>query len=461
MRINKAHEHLDASQEYTSKSPHVADSPLLKLPNELLIQITSLLAPNQRVDKNGGFGLDLEQRQKFPQETIALFQSHAQNIQDILNLNLTCKRLSDVAQDVLYKDVSLLQVRLSHKQKTNLALTCFLRTVIKRPDLAARVRHFAVWIWKNRAVRRTNNIPRQPKASQRDPDHVPERPKPNCVCETCFSKLFLIVNTTHAAFKQMTSWTRDIKATPSEATVCALILACLPNLRNVAIYAHPHPAADPGQPRREGLGRREYVNDASQPDNSDVVRLSYALNMAKRLKELTVSTHLNGLAMHARLPTLTSLTLDFSSSHPFVSVPKTSFRNVTHLAIRARLQDFHLFNELNNLRLEYPSSFSQKLGILLRNLPSVRTLEFESGMAVSQCKIPRHVEKVVWRPVNYDINAWLASIGSEGMKEKLGGVGLKTIEAWFRVGQSEPVNGREAEMLRGTRIKIVYVDYWD
>ncbi|KAJ4374883.1 hypothetical protein N0V83_001961 [Neocucurbitaria cava] len=433
IRIDKAHEHLDASKKNTSQSPHGTDSPLLKLPNELLIQITCLLAPNQRVDKNGGFGLDLEQRHEleeleeldeeeelFPQETIALRQSHAQNTQDILNLGLTCRRLSDVAQNVLYKKVALLQARISDKQKTNLALTCFLRTIIKRPDLAAYVRHFAVWIWRDRPVRRTAAVPSQPKAiNQRDPDDVPQRPKPICICRTCFSKLILIVNTTHAASEQITSWTRDIKATPSEATVCALILACLPNLRNVAIYARPHPAAASGQPRPEGLAR-EYVNDASQPDNSDVVRLSYALNMAKHLKELTISTHLNGLATHARLPTLTSLTVDFSSSHQFVSVPKTSFRNVTHLAIRARLQDFLSTNTLNNPRLDYASSFREKFGILLRNLPSIRTLEFESGTAVSQCYIPPHVEKVVLRPIKPEAVPWLANIGSKGMEGSWG-----------------------------------------
>lgn len=153
--------------------------------------------------------------------------------------------------------------------------------------------------------------------------------------------------------------------------------------------------------------------------------------MAKHLKELTLSTFLNGLATHARLPTLTKLTVDFSSRNQFVSVPKSSFPNVRHLAIRARQVDIlpmtaTIFSDQG----ECAVIFSQKLNILVRNLPSVRTLEFECGTVASHCKIPPHVEKVVLRPLTEDAEVWLASIGNQAMEGRFGGMGIKTIEVW-------------------------------
>ncbi|CAO2654018.1 Nn.00g107510.m01.CDS01 [Neocucurbitaria sp. VM-36] len=434
MRIDQSRDRFKASKKSIPITSRATSPFLLNLPNELLSQAAGYLVPTERICKTSGFGFVLEQQEHGSQEATRLRRNHAQSLQNLLNLGLTCKRLADVAQTILYRDVSLCQPRrdLQIDKRSISAFPSFLRTIILHPELAAYVRHLAVWIFKNKPVYLVDNFNNETA----------------CACESCLSKLNSIMNTLELSHEDKTSWLKDLKR-PTEVIICSLILASLPNLRTLQIYARPlHPETLVGDLRSYGSPLQ------TRTDTLEITRLSRGLATSKHLTYLTLSPHLNGLATYARLPTLTSLTVDFSSAHQFVSVPKSSFRNVTHLRIQAHTLDFlptsqSAYNDTN----EIYRFFQQKLDILLRGLRTVRTLEFESGAAASRCNIPDHVEKVVLRPAEWDARQWVG----EFLEGEGGGNGVRRIEVYWRDDWAFPPVWRGVGEVR-SGIQVVF--FW-
>lgn len=446
----------NASQAAVAQPDRNNGPAMLKLPNEILGQISGHLVSPDRICKKGGYGFILEQQEHFTPEMTRSRQTHASSTQDLLNLALTCKRLAEVAQDTLYRNVLLPQPR--KKQPWNeehvSPFRCLLRTMIERPDLAAHVRHFAIWVWKSKPARL----------------HDLAEGHTISACGTCLPHLMGIINTIPLSPKDKKLWMTELEHS-TEATVTSLLLLSLPNLRSLELYLRPLPSNMlAGYSNKGDISARQRY---TPPHDTEVVRLSHALSNSRTLTQLTLSPNLNGLATFATLPSLTTLILDFTSANQFVRIPRTAFRKVSVLKIQCTSLEFlaatnpnhrthhqpHLQTRAINARLDeirnYLHTFPQKLSILLRALPSVRTLEFESGAAAARCDIPASVEKVVIRPAEWDAVQWVR----EFLEGKMGGVGVGRVEVVWKDESDVHVGWvgvQERARRRGVKVIVIW-----
>jgi hypothetical protein len=195
-------------------------------------------------------------------------------------------------------------------------------------------------------------------------------------------------------------WLKDL-SNPSDAVICGLVFAALPNLHTLELYAKPFPKevkeTIPYKPQSIALQTNFEKGTGELLYQRDVLRLSQGLAMT-HITSLRLSNNLNGLHT-ARLPSLKMLDVDFSDSNQFVTVGKGCFTNVETLKIRCKTNE-------SFFKAQQPT-FSQKLNILLKGLPSVRTLEFESGDVASWCLIPAYIETVKFRMANSDALGWV------------------------------------------------------
>jgi hypothetical protein len=262
---------------------------LLKLPNELLLKIAGYLAPTSGLRRDQGYGSRV-----VTWNTTEARQYHASAVQALICLGLTCGRLLPIAQDILYREVSLPQPFRSQLPGTPTPsfLPCFLRTILQRPDLGAHVRKLAVWIWKGKPLR-----------SKVDPKET------FCACGTCIKALGGLVDTLKLCDREKDAWMTEL-SWPCEAAVCGLIFAALPKLRSLELHAKPL-SVDYEDDHRLAHGRNKFdpINGIRRY-TSDVLRLTLGPATTK-LTSLLLSTNLNGLHA-ARLPTLTTLTPDYS-----------------------------------------------------------------------------------------------------------------------------------------------------
>jgi hypothetical protein len=187
------------------------------------------------------------------------------------------------------------------------SLTCFLRTMLKRPELGARVSKLAVWVWKGKLIR-----------SSVDP-----KKESFCACGTCMKALSPLVDRLKLSSREKEGWTRDLSG-PTEAAVRALIFTSLPNLKTLELSAKPLPI------RKDEAS--ELLARFQKSNLLDVSRLAQGLAITS-VTTLTLSANLNGISV-ARLPAVTTLTLDYSESNPFVTVCKGHFANITTLKIQ-------------------------------------------------------------------------------------------------------------------------------
>ena len=346
---------------------------MLELPNELLCEIATNLAPLTLVSKDGGYGA-------LSVDDAASRHAYAKATLDLINLSVVCKRLTSVAQDILYRTVSLLQSAKHQKpgKRYPSSLSRFFRTVLSRPGLAAHVTSLTVWIWKGKAV---------------DQQDAPTVQSPACACEDCKHKLSVAVDKLHLKPDENSKWKSDLSH-PTEAMVTGLVLAALSNVNTVALYARPFPDREEiwAGYRDPNLSSCMYDPPAASRSKlqtligshaDEVLAISQGL-ATTNIHTLTLSASLNGLH-RARLPSLETLSLDYSGPNPFVTVAKGTFRNVKTLKFLASGEDLIRANK----------TFSAKANIVLKGLPSVREVHFECTRAVDLCKIPAYVENVV------------------------------------------------------------------
>jgi hypothetical protein len=190
-----------------------------------------------------------------------------------------------------------------------------------------------------------------------------------------------LVDVLRISTEEKKSWLEELKC-PSEAMVCGLVLAALPKLQAVELYAKRLP---PDTPERAYKHRHSsYANT-----QSDIVCLSQGL-VTTQISALTLSTDLNGLG-GARLLTLTTLTLDYTGSNQFVTVNQGCFVNVKTLKIRTRIPHQHLCEPISR----------QKLQILMKHLPNLRRLEVESGPALDCYPVPMGVDTMAIYQATY------------------------------------------------------------
>jgi hypothetical protein len=248
------------------------------------------------------------------------------------------------------------------------SLTCFLRTMLKRPELGARVSKLAVWVWKGKLIR-----------SSVDP-----KKESFCACGTCMKALSPLVDRLKLSSIPLSPWTRDLSG-PTEAAVRALIFTSLPNLKTLELSAKSLPI------RKDEAS--ELLARFQKSNLLDVSRLAHGLPITS-VTTLTLSANLNGISV-ARLPAVTTLTLDYSESDPFVTVCKGHFANVTTLKIQTEPDG------------ENQSRYTEKLDTLFRGLPKVTSIEFASPSAATFCTLPQHMQALSFQDAHYGTLDWL------------------------------------------------------
>jgi hypothetical protein len=201
----------------------------------------------------------------------------------------------------------------------------------------------------------------------------------------------------------------------TEAMVCSVLFAALSKLRTVELYAKPLPVEPEGD-RRLSHGRSRFGPIDASNYKSDVSRLAQGLATTS-ITSLTLSTDLNGL--HAsHLPTLTTLTLDYSGPNQFVTVAKGCFTNVTILKIQS-------LGCYSGMRL----GVSEKLPILYRGLPNLRVLEFGSGKVAV---FTPQVKTIVFREADWDAREWVRNFLVVRRSPNAGAMALKSIVMHWR-----------------------------
>jgi hypothetical protein len=243
-------------------------------------------------------------------------------LRPLVNLALTCKRLTAVAEELLFRHVCLPHPHLATGHRTK-PLISFLRTLVQRPDLARLVERLAVWFFKDTPI----DVPKAIRS---------------CACRKCLSSLRAIVERMHphrgSALSQwmpsaiVSQWMQDLEH-PKEAWICALLIASLPKLKALELYANTMPIRKTQAVRRYP----QYEPQKEEPTNNnrnvvEIRRLASALALTQ-VEDLTLSTGLNGLHV-AKLPSLNTLIVDFSKTNPFVQVTKGCFVNVITLKIQ-------------------------------------------------------------------------------------------------------------------------------
>ncbi|KAF2822859.1 hypothetical protein CC86DRAFT_73065 [Ophiobolus disseminans] len=257
----------------TTNNP--GSSGLTTLQNELLHQIIGYLLPIEEIQKADGYGTSAENTETGLEPDVRRRQALAARVGILLDLARSCRRLLPVVQEALYISVSLPQLRQSSVKDTRQPwpLANFLRTVIRCPDLAARVRNLAGWLWKGNAA---------------DQDRLVDREYHICGCWECLQMLNTAVKNLRLTNSDTASWMESLRR-PTEAMVCSLVLAALPNLKSVSLYAKRYPGHD---------GTRENAKlpytTAYRSDAEEMLCLTQGL-ASTRIKELTFLCHLNGL----------------------------------------------------------------------------------------------------------------------------------------------------------------------
>jgi hypothetical protein len=150
---------------------------------------------------------------------------------------------------------------------------------------------------------------------------------------------------------------------PKEAWLCALIIASLPKLKTLELYAaiSPNPKTEMIQGSRgKHLFEEPMATGRSAGDALEISRVASALTVTE-VEDLTLSTGLYGLHVTG-FPSLKTLTVDLSRWDSYPQVPHGSFVNVTMLNIQ--------YTETDGVG----HYFATKLNWLISSLLSVRTL---------------------------------------------------------------------------------------
>ena len=217
----------DSSQDDEARTTNVASSANLSmLPNELLHQIVGYLTPIEGIAREDGCELSAEDLYAGLKPDPCRRRARATQLGVLSDLALTCKRLLPVVQEALYLSVSLPQPQygLSSNTRHHSPLTNFLYTVIGRPDLAARVQKIAVWLWKGKAV---------------DQERLVNAKHDVCGCGECAQTLSTAVANLRLMESETAKWAEYLLH-PTEAIVCSLVFAALPNLKSVLQIGRAH-----------------------------------------------------------------------------------------------------------------------------------------------------------------------------------------------------------------------------
>ncbi|ORX93284.1 hypothetical protein BCR34DRAFT_240366 [Clohesyomyces aquaticus] len=315
---------------------------LLALPNELLCRIISFLKPTVVIHSEEGAGVLLGNDEIAISGLSKPVLMHLAALSDLRSLALVCKRFVHIVEDSMYKSVSLPQHRYGTFTGHYLAsrVPFFLRTILRRPELAAKVETLRLWV-------RRNSLGHDPRFHAAG---IQKLSTPPCACinpyEDCIAEARAVV-LKQPQFPSM------FRVDPKLSYICelqlgALILASLPNLNTLHLSGLPS----------MGGAFSSYPGFPMYPKLNE---LATALQ-GSRLEYLELYSG-DGLVQF-QIPNLKTVAGSVWTLRP--GQFGTHMENCTDLHVRSCSRDIYTVPQpLRNLQL------------LLRKLPSIRSLVFE------------------------------------------------------------------------------------
>tara|TARA_R110002003_G_scaffold124_15_gene11322 strand:+ start:11652 stop:13286 length:1635 start_codon:yes stop_codon:yes gene_type:complete len=226
----------------TTQMSNISLTPaILQLPNEILDAIASLLTDPQRLQVMEGIGLTTTLRPlifHWPRSSIAARFTHGRR--DLCRLALVCRRFHQIAERLLYVHISL-----PHPEGAGttglfrypwIALPYLVRTLLERPDLAARITSLDLWIRDRRLIADNDEL----DLSLRSPYY------------SMFKAACDRLSREQATFSERVNWSKELYQY-QEAALHAFVITLLPQLRDLKLYA---PVAQRKQFLWHGTGDR-------------------------------------------------------------------------------------------------------------------------------------------------------------------------------------------------------------
>jgi hypothetical protein len=212
-----------------------------------------------------------------------------------------------------------------------------------------------------------------------------------CHCDQCLPIFNAALNKLGLTPAEKSKWLIDLQH-PTEAMICSLIMATLPSLKSVALYARFYPGHDGSEGRIIEVPKKidqPYLESNCRSYLAEITCLSQGLYVT-RIHSISLPTNLNGLHC-AKLLSLKTLSLDYSGTNSLVPVGKGSFTNVTTLKLQARLSDYARLQDWD---------YTKKTEFLYKGLRRLRAVEFDSPDAVAICDFPPQARTVIIRAAN-------------------------------------------------------------
>ncbi|KAH7091615.1 hypothetical protein FB567DRAFT_589494 [Paraphoma chrysanthemicola] len=334
------------------KVPDRSQTSLMDLPDEIILQVTTLLETDLVVSEDDGWCL--RQATYHSRDAYTSRYRYYKAIQPLHGLILTCRRLYRISHASLYRSVSLVQPLQSRLIDSSLysPLSSFVATTIKRPELHGKVLSLSVWL------RKASDAPVVGASNGNELYH-------------CGRELETFLSSSPFRGGEHEEWTRDLKR-PTDAMLSSLALATLPNLQKARIL---------GQ-KLDGLHEHAF--------RQDLEHLSRGL-----AKTHPTTLSLSGPIEHisSKFPNVTHWIFDWFFEERAFLTHGSAFRNLSTIELRAsRLNNDDYF--------QTDPSTQYRLNTLLSSLPRLRVLDMGAVFFTLAIRIPDHVETLIMRWVN-------------------------------------------------------------
>ncbi|KAK1917907.1 hypothetical protein P3342_000625 [Pyrenophora teres f. teres] len=276
--------------KYYPAIPQIPD--LLQLPNELLDRISSHLVPSTVVHTLEGTSVgrcpSLDPPGTSAGRYILQSSAHKEYIQELsalVNLALVCRRFRPIVERILYRDISLptppLYKLIGFFQYPISSTARLTRTLIHRPDLAARIKSLRIWILDRRLVSRADEPALHPANPYHDVFKI--------ACDQVYQSELPLLDQTH--------WDRELQHY-QEVDISAFLLCLIPRLESLELIS-PYAEFMSLDPR----GRHRPPHEEPKYACFDL-----ALSFADSVKSLYVTSRIPLTTLPSA--SLTELTLD-------------------------------------------------------------------------------------------------------------------------------------------------------
>lgn len=297
---------------------------------------------------------------------------YLEEFRELAKLALISKRLTAAAQEMMYKNVSLPQLSVSRTGDAS-RLPLFLRTLTERQDLVRHVQVMAIWVQESKTI--TEGVRDLTKSSAR------------------LQMLLGAIERITPFASERYGWMKALE-TPTEALLCALIFAALPNLKTIQLCAKTTSPQTDMFERFLWLLSEGYPFDMSARDDYRLVQGLRATNITS----LDFPNRLTNLP-NAKIPSLKALALEYDGSSLLGAQSVDAFPNLDTLIIQLpqseRLQASYT-------RRQYDQQFIQPI---LASFPKLRTVGVLSCIErrFRTSDINLRIEKLVIHQANMQI----------------------------------------------------------